>query len=116
MPFDLNPTRVPAAQDRPHQRHPRALFSAPVMLRHLSVGGLQSRPGISLDLSQGGLGAIVQSGLRVGEMVEIDVRTPAFVLSAVAVVRYTSSGRSGFEFVGLTNAERQQIASVTGHA
>ena len=102
MPFDLNPTRVPASQDRPHQRHPRALFSAPVMFRHLAVGGFQSWPGISLDLSQGGLGAIVQSGLRVGEMVEIEVRAPGLALSAVAIVRYTSTGRCGFEFVGLT--------------
>ena len=116
MPFDLNPTRIVAAQNRPLQRYPRALFSIPMTLRHLAAGGIQSWPVISLDISAGGLGAMVRSGLQVGEMVKIDVLTPAFALSAVAVVRYTSSLRSGFEFVGLTTAERQQIASATGQA
>jgi len=62
------------------------------------------------------LGAIVHGGLRVGEMVEIDVRTPGFSLSAVAIVRYTTHVRSGFEFVGMTPEEREQIANTTGHA
>jgi hypothetical protein len=116
MPFNLHPTRINAAQDRPLQRYPRALFSVPLTLRHLATGGIQSSPGISLDISEGGLGAIVHGGLRVGEMVEIDVRTPGFALSAVAIVRYTSTVRSGFEFVGMTLEERQQIASTAGHA
>jgi len=31
-------------------------------------------------------------------------------------VRHTSSLRSGFEFVGLTSDERQQIVDAIGHA
>jgi hypothetical protein len=34
----------------------------------------------------------------------------------VAIVRYTSTVRSGFEFVGMTPEEREQIAATTGHA
>jgi len=116
MPFNLHPTRIDAAQNRPQQRYSRALFSVPLTLRHLASGGIQSSPGISLDISEGGLGAIVHGGLRVGEMVEIDVRTPGFSLSAVAIVRYTTHVRSGFEFVGMTPEEREQIANTTGHA
>ena len=116
MSFNLHPTRIDAAQDRPLQRYPRALFSVPLTLRHLASGGIQSSPGVSLDISEGGLGAIVHGGLRVGEMVEIEVRTPGFALSAVAIVRYTTSVRSGFEFVGMTAQEREQIACTTGHA
>jgi len=116
MSFNLHPTRIDGAPARPMQRFPRALFSVPMTLRHLASGGIQASPGISLDISEGGLGAIVHGGLRVGEMVEIDVRTPGFALSAVAIVRYTSSVRSGFEFVGMTREEREQIASTTGHA
>jgi hypothetical protein len=116
MPFNLHPTRIDASQDRPLQRYPRALFSVPLTLRHLASGGIQASPGVSLDISEGGLGAIVHGGLRVGEMVEIDVRTPGFALSAVAIVRYTTNVRSGFEFVGMTAEERGQIASTTGHA
>jgi hypothetical protein len=116
MAFNLHPTRIDATQSRPLQRYPRALFSVPLTLRHLATGGIQASPGISLDISEGGLGAIVNGGLRVGEMVEIDVRTPCFSLNAVAIVRYTTGVRSGFEFVGMTQAEREQIAGSTGHA
>jgi PilZ domain-containing protein len=116
MSFNLHPTRMGAPQARPVQRYPRALFSVPVTLRHLTSGGIQASPGISLDISSGGLGAIVHGDLRVGEMVEIDVRIPGHSFSAVAVVRYTSDMRSGFEFVGMTQEERQQIANATGHA
>jgi hypothetical protein len=116
MPFNLHPTRIDATQSRPLQRYPRALFSVPLTLRHLASGGIQSSPGISLDISEGGLGAIVHGGLRIGEMVEIDMNTPGFSLSAVAIVRYTTHVRSGFEFVGVTPEEREQIANTTGHA
>jgi hypothetical protein len=116
MPFNLHPTRLASNDDRPLQRYPRALFSVPLTLRHLASGGIQSSPGISLDISEGGLGAIVHGGLRVGEMVEIDVRTPAFSLSAVAIVRYTTHVRSGFEFVGMTPEEREHISATTGHS
>jgi c-di-GMP-binding flagellar brake protein YcgR len=79
------------------------------------TGGIRSLRGISLDISEGGFGAIVQGDLRVGEMVEIDVRIAERPLSAVAIVRHTSSVRSGFEFLGLTAEERQQIANATGN-
>jgi hypothetical protein len=116
MPFNLHPTRISANVPRPLQRFPRALFSVPVTLRHLGVGGIRSSLGVSLDLSEGGIGAIVLGGLRTGEMVEVDVHLPGTALSAVAVVRYTTRVRSGFEFVGLTQEERRQIVGATGHA
>ena len=116
MPFNLHPTRIGGAHDRPVQRFPRALFSVPLTLRHLAVGGIRASLGVSLDISEGGLGAIVREGLRVGEMVEFQVQLPGRVLNTVAIVRYTTSVRSGFEFVGLTSQERQQIASATAHA
>jgi hypothetical protein len=75
----------------------------------LAAGGIRKSRGISLDISEGGLGALVQAQLQVGETVAIDFPLSGHVLSAVAIVRYSSSGRSGFEFVGLTHEERLQI-------
>jgi hypothetical protein len=49
-------------------------------------------------------------------LVEIDVCIAGQDLTAVAIVRYTTDVRSGFEFVGLTPEERQQIANTTGQA
>lgn len=115
MSLELQPPPTTVAGQEPVRRHSRALFSVPVTLRHLMTGGIGSTRGISLDISEGGLGAIVQGDLRVGEMVEIDVRISERPLSAVAIVRHTSNVRSGFEFLGLTPEERQQIANATGN-
>lgn len=98
------------------RRHPRALFSVPVTLYRLMPGGVQSSRGISLDISEGGMGALVQGDLHVGETLEIDLPLPGRMLSAVVIVRHTSSMRSGFEFLGLTPEERSQITSASGNS
>ena len=98
------------------RRHARTLFSVPIILRHLSRGGVRATRGVSLDLGTGGLGAIVQGDVRVGDTVAIDLELSEQVLSTVAIVRHTSRVRSGFEFVGLTPEERAQITNVIGTA
>lgn len=98
------------------QRHPRRLFSTPVTLHHLTANGIRSSRGVSLDISEGGLAAMVEPTLNVGDTVEIDLQLPDYDLNAVGIVRYTSASRSGFEFLGLTPEERQRIASLVGRA
>jgi hypothetical protein len=98
------------------QRHPRLLFSTPLTLHHLGAGGIRISRGVSLDISQGGLGALVEATLTVGDTVEIDLQLPDYDLSAVGIVRHASGARSGFEFLGLTAEERQRIASLVGRA
>jgi hypothetical protein len=102
------------------RRYPRALFSIPIKLRHLVTGGVQTSRGITLDISEGGLGALVQGDLRPGETVELDLSLPEQALSAVAIVRHSSQVRSGFEFLGLTAEERGRLtafcARQTSHA
>ena len=93
------------------RKHARSLCSVPLTLRHLLPGGISTSRGISLDLSAGGLAAMVQDQLYIGETVEIDLGLHSGPLCAVAVVRHTSNARSGFEFLGLTPEERQQIAT-----
>jgi hypothetical protein len=102
--------------ERGVQRHPRTFFSVPVMLHHLVPGGVRFTHGMSLDISEGGLGALVQGGLRVGETVSLAFELPHYDLKAVAIVRHSSSARSGFEFVGLTPDERQRVASLVARA
>ena len=96
------------------RRHRRELFTVPLTLRHLTGRGVRTSHGISLDISEGGIGALVQGSLRVGETVAIDIPQPECTLSAVAIVRHTSSVSSGFEFVGLAPEERLKILSVAG--
>jgi c-di-GMP-binding flagellar brake protein YcgR len=78
------------------------------------AGGISATRGITLDISEAGLGALVQGDLRLGETVEIDLQLPEHSLSAIAIVRHTSSVRSGFEFLGMTPEERLQIARACG--
>lgn len=110
----------PASQNshpaRVVRRHPRLLYSIPLTLHHLAAGGVRSSHGISLDISEGGIGALLEGQLGVGETIGIDVPLPDSLLSAAAIVRYSSVVRSGFEFVGLSPEERQHIANLVGTA
>jgi len=112
----LEPRAGAASQsaNEPLRRHPRALLSVPLRLRHLMGGGIHNSRGITLDISEGGVGALVQGDLRLGETVELDLQLPGRPLSAIAIVRHTSSVRSGFEFLGMTAEERSEIASTCG--
>jgi hypothetical protein len=116
MPAHIHPAIEPDDPNLSLRRHPRTLFSVPITLRHLCRGGVRATRGISLDLGEGGLGAIVQGGVHVGDTVAIDLRLSEQLLTTVAIVRHTSSVRSGFEFVGLTPAERLQIMSLIGQS
>ncbi|HLZ41432.1 MAG TPA: PilZ domain-containing protein [Candidatus Sulfotelmatobacter sp.] len=98
------------------RRHRRALFSVPVRFHHLAAGGVRTSHGISLDISESGLGALVQGSLQVGDTVALDLPLAERMLSAIAIVRHTSDLSSGFEFVGLTPEERLHITSVAGGA
>jgi len=66
MSLNLQSPRTVETGHRPQQRYPRALFSVPVRLRHLEVGGIRSSSGISLDISEGGHGAWRLAGGRTG--------------------------------------------------
>jgi hypothetical protein len=98
------------------RRHARALFSVPITLHHLTGGGVRTTRGVTLDISECGLGALVQGTLQVGETVAIDVLLPEHPLRTVAIVRHASKVQSGFEFLGLTAEERLQITNLMGHS
>jgi PilZ domain len=116
MPVDFHPAVKTNGPHEFYRRYPRALFSIPITVRHLCRGGVQATHGISLDLGEGGLGAIVQGAVRVGETVAIDLALAEQSVTTVAIVRHTSDVRVGFEFVGLSVEERLQIANVVGQA
>lgn len=71
---------------------------------------MQTMHGISLDLSEGGLGALLEGSLHPGETVAIDLLLRQHQLHTVAITRHTSSLQSGFEFLGLSAEERRRIA------
>ena len=114
MPFETLAGTRSGFRNEPVRKHSRALLSVPLRLRHLMGGGIQTSRGITLDISEGGIGALVQGDLRLGETVELDLQLPGRLLNAIAIVRHTSNVRSGFEFLGMTAEERLQIANTCG--
>jgi c-di-GMP-binding flagellar brake protein YcgR len=99
-------------QALPQREHPRTIFSVPLKLRHLANERLGAARGISLDISQGGLGAIVQGNLRIGEAVQIDFTLDKRKLTTIGIVRHASNERCGFQFLGLNEEERRQIMTL----
>ncbi len=100
----------------PVRRPARALFSVPITLHYLSGGGVRTTRGITLDISECGLGALVQGNLHVGDTVAIDLILHEHPLSTVAIVRHSSNVQSGFEFLGMTAEERLQITNIMGQS
>lgn len=107
---------APENRTKGTQRHPRTLFSTPVRLQHLIPGGVRLTRGITLDISEGGLGALMKSALPLGETVSLELELPDYELRAVAIVRHSSSSQAGFEFLGLTPDERERIARLVASA
>jgi len=109
MEFPLQAASKAPYSDQMVRRHKRVLFSVPIALRHLVAGGVHTAHGVSLDISECGMGALVEGSLNVGDTVAIDMDLPGTKLSTVAIVRHYSNNRSGFEFLGLSPAERLQL-------
>jgi c-di-GMP-binding flagellar brake protein YcgR len=63
---------------------------------------------MTLDISAGGMAAIMPGNLSVGETVEVDLALTAG-LHTVAMVKYKAEGRCGFEFLGSFSQEQEQI-------
>ena len=112
MLLESHPARATSKGDA--RRHARVMFSVPIQVHHLEAGGIRRSRGVTLDISQGGLGALVQGELHVGDLVSIGFILPGEVLNTVAVVRHTSCLRSGFEFLGMTLEQRLQIMNAAG--
>lgn len=100
----------------PQREYPRTMFSVPVKLRHLTNEGFGAVHGISLDISQGGLGAMVEGHLRIGEAVQIDFALEKRKLTTVGIVRHASNDRCGFQFLGLNEDDRREIMTLANAA
>jgi c-di-GMP-binding flagellar brake protein YcgR len=82
----------------------------------MAAGTTHSFHGVSLDISQGGLGALVTGCPGIGETVQIELRLRRAILRTGAIVRHKSQARAGFEFLRLGQAERTKISEITGCA
>ncbi len=89
-------------------RHPVAV---PLDVTVLRSGVPDCIPGRSLNVSEGGLAAVVAGELRPGDSVGIEMRLPHanLPLMAKAVVRHHAHLQCGLEFIGLSQEQQALI-------
>lgn len=114
MPLHEEATKINAVEAANVRRHPRYLFSIPLTLRHWPPNGFKTSHGMTLDISEGGMAALIPDDLGIGETVEVDLPLPTGLLNVLAKVRYKAPSRCGFEFIGLSSQEQRQIV-VSAH-
>lgn len=91
------------------RRHPRFLISVPVIVTRRGLPGTPVVHGLSLEISRGGTSAVMCGPPAVGEIVYLSLHFSETSLESLAIVRHSDSTRSGFEFVDLSAAHREQL-------
>lgn len=93
------------------RRFARRPISVPLDVILLRSGVPENVPGRCLDLSEGGVGAMIAGELSAGQQVAIELRLPdvGVPLRARARVRYQGKLRCGFEFAGLAREQQEMI-------
>ena len=88
------------------RRHVRYRFSAPITVE---PNGRSAIRGMSLEISESGMSALIGDVLVVGDTVRLE---PVVDSRVSALVRRQSGKIYGFEFLNLTPAQIQRIAEV----
>lgn len=95
------------------RRFARYRTELPVIVKVLGQEGYLRVHGRCFEIAECGLGAVITSELKVGEMVTLEFYLPEqadpFILSAI--VRHRMGFLHGFEFVGIGPAQRERIRS-----
>lgn len=96
------------------RRFPRFAVDARMQVRMFQDGEFRSCWGRSTELGQDGIGATLTGELETGEIVSLDIPLPLspYPLRVRAIVRYRQGLRYGFEFLTLSDAQRDTIHRV----
>src|ERR1700687_1447462 len=88
------------------ERRKRPRYWLTVLMTIHSADG-SAMPGLSVEISEGGMSAMASNPLKVGETVELE---PVEGGRVSAVVRHKLGQMYGFEFVDLSAEQAQRIA------
>jgi c-di-GMP-binding flagellar brake protein YcgR len=100
--------------DNVRRREPRYVSSVPITVQHfLRFGPIVTR-GLSLDVSMGGMSALICAAPQVGETVVITLALPEAKVEMLATVRHSSEDKTGFEFYPLSPSTHQAIQDWIG--
>jgi len=93
------------------RRYARYRTEIPVIVKVLGQDGYLRIHGRCFEIAENGLGAVITSEFRAGEMVSVEFSLPGIEELQVirAVVRHRMGFLHGFEFVGLLPDQRELI-------
>ena len=96
------------------RRYPRFAIDVRLQVRMFQNGEFQSCWGRSTELGPDGIGATLTGELESGEIVSLEFPLPLspYPLKVRAIVRYRQGLRYGFEFLTLSDAQRDTIRRV----
>lgn len=116
MQVETRPTAQRTSEGGSERRYPRFFLSAPVIARRPFSSGSRLTHGITLEISMGGLSAVLCGPPPVGERVSVRMKLLNTAFEARAIVRHSSAARTGFEFVDLSPEHRQRIQTCIEHS
>jgi hypothetical protein len=96
------------------RRYTRFALDVRVQVRMFQGGEFRSCWGRSTELGQDGIGATLTGDLEPGEIVALEVPLPLspYPLKIRAIVRYRQGLRYGFEFLTLSEGQRDMVRRV----
>src|SRR5579872_4923077 len=107
------PTRKPAAThvDRHRRRHTRYRCNFRVTVSYLLGSRYEKIEGHCRDLSEAGIGILLGTELTSGEVAGLSLSLPgsADPWQVRAVIRYRAGYHYGFEFLSLSNEQRNSL-------
>lgn len=99
MQLETRSSAASAGQHRSQRRHPRHFLSAPVTTWGVLNSGSQLARGLTLEISLGGLSAVLCGPPKRGERVSVRLNLLNVAFETPAIVRHSSPARTGFEFL-----------------
>src|ERR1700733_14221958 len=110
----LAPSKPAKPKTHHVRRFPRFALDARLHVRMFQNGEFHSCWGHSTEIGQDGIGATLTGKLETGEIVSLEIPLPLspYPLKVRAIVRYCDGLRYGFEFLTLTDNQRDMISRV----
>jgi len=97
------------------RRFPRFAFDVRLQVRMFQEGEFRSCWGRSVEIGQDGIGATLTGSLETGEIVTLEIPLPLtpYPMKVRAIVRYCHGLRYGFEFLTLSDSQRDTLKRVS---
>jgi hypothetical protein len=107
----LAPKQLATPTGAHQRRYPRFAIDVRMQVRMFQGGEFCTCWGRSTELGQDGIGATLTGDLETGEIVSLEIPLPLspYPLKVRAIVRYRQGLRYGFEFLTLSETQRDMV-------